>query len=187
MSDARGIDERSTDSEKDLLYRILKKYSARDKSLSAEEFIRQELQASNLFSKDEIEETVKTISNTISSNSNNYREIQAYKKKGLEPSKWLRDLFDKVTSNFSSEARSSLITSIKNSFNHENLEMASKMSGQEIKKLVQPLETNDFTEQNRNIIAENLMNEVKMNSNFKTIAMEKIITLMNNKEGEKNA
>ena len=179
--------EKTIDLEKDFMYSILKKYSNRDKSLPVEEFIRQELSASNLFSKDEIEETLRTISDTISSNNNNYREIQEYKKKGFSTSMWLRDLLDKVTSGFNSAAKSSLVTSIKNALNQNNLELASKMTGQGITEIVRPLETDNFTDHHRNIIAENLMDELKINSHIKTIVMEGVMTSENDNEGEKNA
>ena len=179
--------EKNINSEEDFLYSILKKYSVRDKSMPVDEFIRQELLASKLFTKDEIEETVKTISDTISSNSNNYREIKEYRKKGFTASKWLRDLLDKVTSGFSSGAVSSLITSIKNALNHSNLELANKMTGQEITEIVRPLETDNFTEHNRNIIAENLIDELKINSHLKTIVMEGAMIPVNDNEGGRNA
>ena len=172
--------------EDNILYSILKKYSEKDKSLSTDEFIRQELLASNQFSKDEVDEIVKTISDTISSNSNNYREIQEYKKKGKTSSHWLRDLLDKVTSTFSPKAKSSLITSIKNALNQSNLDLANKMTGEDITEIVRPLETDDFSEHHRNIIAENLKDELRINSHLKNIALEKVITSENNNEGENN-
>ena len=185
MSEVKGMGEKAIDLEKDYMYIILKKYSARDKSLTVDEFIRQELSASNLFSKDEIEETVITISNIISSNNNNYREIQEYKKKGLTTSHWLRDLLDKVTSLFSPEGRSLLITSIKNALNKSNLELTN--TGQKMTEIVRPLETDDFTGHHRNIIAENFMDELKINSHIKTIIMEEGMTFQNDKwEGKKS-
>ena len=96
-------------------------------------------------------------------------------------------MLDKVTSGFSSTATSSLVTLIKNALNHANLELANKMTGQEITKIVRPLETDDFTEHNRNIIAENLIDELKINSNIKTIVMEGVMIPENDNEGGKNA
>jgi hypothetical protein len=164
----------------------LKKYSDKDKSLSTDDFIRQELLASNQFSKSEIDEIVKTISDTISSNNNNFKEIQEYKKKGLSSSHWLRDFLDKVTSTFSPKAKSSLIASIKDALNKSNLELTSKMTGQDITEIVRPLETDDFSEHHRNIIVENLKDELKINSLIKTIALEKVMTSENENKEENN-
>jgi hypothetical protein len=167
--------EETVKQEDDVLYSILKNYSDKDESVSTDDFIRQELSASGQFSKDEVEEIVKTISDTISSNSNNFREIQEYKKKGKKTSLWLRDLLEKVTSGFSAAAKSSLITAIKDSLNKSNLEIASEWTGQEVDEIVRPLETDDFTEENRNIIAENLTDELKINAHVKTIVTEGIM------------
>ena len=169
-----------------IIYSILKKYSDKDKSLSTDDFIRQELLAANLFSKDEVDEIVKTIADTISSNNKNLKEIQDYKKKGLSSSDWLSDILDKVTSTFSSKAKSSLITSIKDALNRNNLELTNKMTGQKITEIVRPLETVDFLEYNLSIIAENLKEEIKINSSIKTIAFEKVMTLENDNEEENN-
>jgi hypothetical protein len=143
--------------------------------LSTDDFIRQELSASGQFSKEEAEEIAKTISDTISSNSNNFREIQDYKKKGETTSLWLRDLLEKATSGFSPTAKSSLITAVKDSLNKSNLELAEKWTGQKVDEIVRPLETDNFTDHYRNIIAENLTDELRINSHIKTIVTEEIM------------
>jgi hypothetical protein len=180
------MNEETVKQEDDILYTILKKYSDKDESVSTDDFIRQELSASGQFSKDEVEEIVKTISDTISSNSNNFREIQEYKKKGKTTSLWFRDLLENVTSDFSPTAKSSLITSIKDSLNKGNLELASEWTGQETDEIVRPLETDNFTDHYRNIIAENLTDELKINAHIRTAVTEEIMCPESGNEGKEN-
>ena len=61
------------------------------------------------------------------------------------------------------------------------------MTGNEIEEIVKPLETDDFTEHNRSIIAENLKEELKYNALIKVIAMEKMVVPENDNKGENNA
>ena len=181
------MNKETANPEDDILYVILKKYSEKDESLPVDEFIRQELAASGKFSKGEVEETARIISDTIASNSRNFREIQEYKtKKGLSTSFWLRDLLDKVTAGFSPEARSSLIVSIKDSLNRSNLELVSKMTKQDVTKIGPPLETDNFTEHHRNAIADNLLEELKINANVQCIVMEKAMIPENDNKEKKN-
>jgi hypothetical protein len=168
-----------------ILADILLKFSSRDKSVPVADFIREQLVASGDFIESEARQTVAAINRTIDSNSRNMREIQEYKKKGLSSAMWLRDLIDKVTSN--KETRKELIESLKNAFNKNNLEMASQMTGEKVEKIVRPLEATDFDDPvNKNAIANNLKDEIEINTHLRFMQYGSLVTSTANEKGGTN-
>jgi hypothetical protein len=165
----------NTEIEKDdIFYTILQRYSNKNNTQSTIDFITQELAASKLFDTQDIEIIAKEISDTIDNNSKNYNEIQKYKKNGIKIYKYLRDIIERNSLNFSPESRNLLVASIKNSLNNNNSALIQEFTQHKQSEIVDNLQSQDFVGLNKDIIAENLQNEIKVNTLISTIITEKI-------------
>ncbi|MDR1642238.1 MAG: hypothetical protein LBT59_21310 [Clostridiales bacterium] len=158
----------------DIFYTILQRYSNKSSTQSTSDFIKQELAESKLFEALDIDIIANAISNTIDANSKNYKEIQEYKKKGINIYKYLRDVIERNSQKFSSESKNSLIASIKNSLNASNSTLIKEFTQHEQSEVVDNLKNYDFVDLDKDIIAGNLENEIKVNTLISPIIMENI-------------
>jgi DNA polymerase IIIc chi subunit len=160
------------ENESDFLYAILSKYSEKKSLIPVDAFLREEMRQSKLFDDKEIEETIEAITRTLSSNRENREEIKEYRKKGLGIAVFLRDVIDKATVRLSREDRNSVIEHTKNALSQSNVALFNQLNNESIEEIVPPLVSTEFDDLNKTAIAQNLQQEIELNTHLRLILLE---------------
>ncbi len=162
----------------DIIYQALEKYSEHQISIdvSIDDFLYQILKDSNVYAtEDEIKQTVLQISTTIDAISLAYRDIQTYKEKGLSLNIWLRDNLNKTIQTLPQAEQDSIIETVKLAMNTGNVELFKQLSNGETNiNVIANLASHSFTDINKTSIANNLKEELKLNTLLSAIALENI-------------
>lgn len=171
----------------DIIIDALNQYS--NTQLPVDDFLYQLLDESEAYSSDtEIKDTLNKISSTLEAISTAYHDIQHYKEKGLTTSIWLRDQLEQSVQHLAQDQQNEVIEAVKTALNNGNNQLLKQLSdGASTVDLVAALVSNEFSDLNKTACANNLQEEIQLNTLLNAIAVENIITADDIKEDCKAA
>jgi hypothetical protein len=160
----------------DIITDALQKYS--NTQLPIDEFLHQLLNDAQVYlSTTEIEATISIISNTLEAISAAYQDIQRYKSRGLSLNIWLRDNLNKTIQDLPQAEQDSIIEAVKSAMNNSNVELFKRLNNGETNiNVIADLVSSSFTDLNKTAIANNLKEELQLNTLLTVIALENIST-----------
>ncbi len=159
-----------------LIHDALEQYAVNQQPI--DDFLYQLLSESNAYNSEaEITQTVVQISATIDAISLAYAEIQRYKSNGLSLNIWLRDNLNKAIQDLPQTEQASIIEAAKTAMNSGNVALFKQLSNGETDiNVIAELASNSFTDLNKDAIASNLKDELKLNTLLSAIALETVST-----------
>lgn len=159
-----------------LIHDALEKYATNQQPI--DNFLYQLLSDSNAYDTDaEIKQTVVQISATIDAISLAYKDIQRYKSKGLSLNIWLRDNLNKAIKDLPQAEQDTIIEAAKTAMNSGNVKLFKQLSNGETDiNVIAELASSSFTDLNKDAIASNLKDELKLNTLLSAIALETVST-----------
>ncbi len=162
-----------------IIHDALEQYAVNHQPIN--DFLHQLLTDSNAYTSEaEIKQTVEQISATIDAISLAYSEIQHYKSKGLSLHIWLRDNLNKTIQNLPQAEQDSIIEAAKTAMSSGNVELLKRISnGETDLKVIAELASHSFIDLNKDAIAINLKDELKLNTLLSAIALETVSTESN--------
>jgi hypothetical protein len=105
----------------EIIANVLEKYSTIQDKSKIGDFLTQILTESNAYQNEaEITKAVNDIAQTIDAISKGYREIQAYKHKGLSSAIWLRDDLDQAVNHLAQNEKDLVVSSVKTAMSNSN-------------------------------------------------------------------
>lgn len=174
MSDSEII---NTSSQVDkILIDIFERYTQSDKSIPIEIFIRDTLVSSSFYpTADAAQEVAEKISKTIAAIRHGYEAIQEYKSRGLSNSVWLRDSIDAATSTMQQKEKDIIVSSLKQALSKSNVHFFSTLTDNEEQiPLVPELDRIDFNGIEKTGIAQNIKEEIEINTLFGAVTSDGI-------------
>jgi hypothetical protein len=159
-----------------LIHDALEKYALNQQPI--DDFLYQLLSDSNAYSSEaDIKQTVVQISATIDAISLAYSDIQRYKSNGLSLTIWLRDNLNKAIQDLPQTEQDSIIEAAKTAMNSGNVALFKQLSNGETDiNVIAELASSSFTDLNKDAIATNLKDELKLNTLLSAIALETVRT-----------
>jgi ACT domain-containing protein len=159
-----------------IIHNALERYANNQQPI--DNFLYQLLSDSNAYNTDtEIKQTVEQISATIDAISLAYQDIQRYKSNGLTLNIWLRDNLNKAIKDLPQTEQDTIIEAAKSAMNSGNVELFKQLSNGETDiNVIAELASHSFTDLNKDAIATNLKDELKLNTLLSAIALETVST-----------